>query len=230
MVMIKFVLALAAAVVATAPVAHAQSAVTSPSGVSLARTDPFSWTVNVAATQGTAGTITFNYLGANAAGTAWNFGYVLDNTSTSPSLSSRLGSFGFDTSGTVSSIIEGSTDRFSAALNAGNFNGLGTRDVCFYAGPNCNGGSNNGVTVAEAPVSGSFTLNFGAGLNALVIDNFVARWQAVGADANGSVSGGGLVVQTPVPEPSAWAMMILGLGLVGYTLRRRSAARTVALA
>jgi hypothetical protein len=47
-----------------------------------------------------------------------------------------------------------------------------------------------------------------------------------------SGSGGGLVnyffsfqpVISPVPEPSTWAMMILGFGLTGYAIRRRKGA------
>lgn len=33
------------------------------------------------------------------------------------------------------------------------------------------------------------------------------------------------IVAAAVPEPATWAMMILGLGLVGYALRRKSAVR-----
>ncbi len=39
---------------------------------------------------------------------------------------------------------------------------------------------------------------------------------------------GGTVITTPVPEPATWAMMILGFGAVGYVIRRRRFAATVA--
>lgn len=34
------------------------------------------------------------------------------------------------------------------------------------------------------------------------------------------------LVAQPVPEPEAWAMMLAGLGLVGFALRRRNAGKT----
>jgi hypothetical protein len=30
---------------------------------------------------------------------------------------------------------------------------------------------------------------------------------------------------SPVPEPAAWAMMLVGFGAVGYSMRRRGAPR-----
>lgn len=205
--------------------AVAQSNSTS-STVTLAKADDYTWTVNLAATNGTnlpgtLGTITYNFLSANTAGTLWNFSYSVDNTSIAPSGSSRLGVFGFDTSPTLTGVTAGASQRFDAALNGGNFNGLGDREVCFFSGPNCNGSGNNGVTVAEVPVAGTFSLSFSSGIQTLVLENFVARWQATGAQANGSNSGGGTIVTSAVPEPASWAMMIVGFGLIGGGLRHR---------
>ena len=37
----------------------------------------------------------------------------------------------------------------------------------------------------------------------------------------------GSIQVTPVPEPETWAMMLIGMGLVGYQLRRKSKAGPV---
>lgn len=52
----------------------------------------------------------------------------------------------------------------------------------------------------------------------------------VAGNAGGNASYSGLVnfVTTPVPEAATWAMMILGLAAVGFTMRRRSYTQRVA--
>jgi hypothetical protein len=209
---------------ALASPAAAVSFVNGTGSVSLDRTDDFSWTVNFAATNGTnlpgtTGAITFNFLSANAAGTAWNFSYLVDNNSTAPSLSSRLGSFGFNAAPNAMSVTAPAANRFDPVRNGnGNFNGLGNREICFFSGPNCNGAGNNGVTVGEAPVAGSFSIATSAS-STLVLDSFVARWQATGANAGGSNSGRGVIAA--IPEPTTWAMMFVGFGMMAATMRYR---------
>ncbi|MFD1788149.1 cistern family PEP-CTERM protein [Sphingomonas floccifaciens] len=220
--MIKFAAISALALLASTPVAQAASIV-SGNTVSLDRTNALTWTTSFAGTDGAAAVLTFNYTGANAAGTAWNFTYSVDNTSVSPSLAARLGVFGFDTSGTPASVVVGANNSFGASAG-GNFNGLGNRDVCFFTGSNCNGSGNSGVTVSDMPVSGAFTLNYATGQTNLTVDNFAARWQAAGANNNLSLSATGTITSA-VPEPATWAMMMLGFGVVGYGMRRRTAVR-----
>lgn len=214
----------------TAGSADAASFVSGSGAISLDASDDFSWTTNFAATAGsglvgTTGTIVFNFLSANAAGTLWNFSYSVDNTSVAPSAMSELSSFGFNTSATPSAVSTAS-GLFSAGISIGNFNGLGSRSICLYAGPNCNGGASNGVEVNDAPASGTFSIGFGTGTRALTLDGFVARWQSTGANGRGSASGPGSVTGA-VPESATWAMMILGFGVVGWSLRRRAATRYV---
>lgn len=43
----------------------------------------------------------------------------------------------------------------------------------------------------------------------------------VGALAAGTATGGGIVLPPPIPEPETYAMMLAGLGLVGFAARRR---------
>lgn len=207
--------------------AQAASFVSGAGAVSLDRTDTFSWTTTLAATAGsglvgTTASIMFNFLSANAAGTVWNFSYSVDNTSTAPNASSELSSFGFNTSPDPTSATAGS-GIYAARVSAGNFNGLGVRDVCLYAGSNCNGGSSNGVGANDAPATGTFSLNFGTATQNLVLNDFAARWQSTGANGQGSASGPGMVTSA-VPEPATWGMMILGFGAIGLSLRTRKKA------
>lgn len=204
--------------------AQAASFVSGSGVVSLDRVDDFSWTTTLAATAGsglagTTGAIVFNFLSANAAGTLWNFSYSVDNTSTAPSASSELSSFGFNTAPNPTGAMAGS-GLFAATVSAGNFNGLGVRDVCLFAGPNCNGGGSNGVGANDALSTGTFSLSFGTGTQALVLNDFAARWQSTGANGRGSASGPGMVTAA-VPEPATWGMVILGFGVVGAALRGR---------
>lgn len=230
----SFLAGCAGAMLAAASPAGAQSFVSGVGSVTLDRTAPFSWTVDLGATNGnglagTRGSIAFDFLSANASGTTWNFAYSVDNVSVAPSAGSELSSFGFDTSGTERSVSAGAGNLFSAALNTGNFNGLGNRDLCFLAGPNCNGGGSRGVGVALAPVAGTFSVSFTGGQNTLTLSDFVARWQSTGANLQGSASGTGTITPA-VPEPGTWAMMLLGFGAIGYAMRRRRADMRVALA
>ncbi|GGB40572.1 hypothetical protein GCM10011380_32550 [Sphingomonas metalli] len=210
--------------------AQAASYVTGSGSVSLDRTDDFSWTAKLAATagsgtDGTTGTITYNFLSANSAGTVWNFSYSVDNTSVAPSAKSELASFGFNSSVAIASAA--ATGTFKAGIDTGNFNGLGSADVCLYAGSNCNGGASNGITSAASPATGTFSLTLKSGANVLILGDFVGRWQSTGASGNGSASGRGTVV-TAVPEPASWAMMLIGFGLVGGAARYRRRSHRVA--
>lgn len=51
----------------------------------------------------------------------------------------------------------------------------------------------------------------------LTLDNFAVRYQSTGL--NGEGSGVGQPITTPVPEPTTWAMMLLGFGFVGGAMR-----------
>jgi len=218
---------------ASTPALAASSFNTTTDTAFLEADDDLSWIVRYTATagDGLAGVesfIRFNFLGTPVSNTIWNFTYDILNTSVAPSADAELVSFGFDTTGTEDSITTPVGSRFSATLDGGNFNGLGIFDACFYAGANCNGGSSNGVEVGEGIVSGAFSLIYDDPLASQTLSSFVARWQSTGLTGEGSASGPGEIIPpgtpTPfgvVPEPSTWAMMIFGLGAVGYSMRRR---------
>ena len=48
-----------------------------------------------------------------------------------------------------------------------------------------------------------------------------------GDDIN-DIRGSVLVVTTPVPEPSSWAMLLAGLGWLGFVVYRRPARQEIA--
>lgn len=72
------------------------------------------------------------------------------------------------------------------------------------------GSSANGVTVTTQVLAGSTTLP--AGTFSLMVS---------GTAAAGGASYGGNIVATPVPEPETLAMMLAGLGALGFLARRR---------
>jgi hypothetical protein len=45
-----------------------------------------------------------------------------------------------------------------------------------------------------------------------------------GTTVGGQASYGGNIVATPVPEPETYAMLLAGLGVVGFLARRRQSA------
>jgi hypothetical protein len=218
----------ASALTLATPASSASLILPDGKAVSLEVDSPLTFTVDLFATQGdqpqgAAARIVFNYLGTTSFN-RYDFTFSADNTSTAPSPLARLVSFGFDAENPTS-ITEVSP--FTAATNTnGNFNGLGQVDVCFYSGPNCNGNGGAGVGISDTPFTGAFSLNYTSGVTPpLVLENFRARWQSTGSAGTGSASGAGMM--SAVPEPTTWAMMLVGFGTVGYSMRRRKAANKI---
>ncbi|RVT90198.1 cistern family PEP-CTERM protein [Sphingomonas crocodyli] len=201
----------------------------SGSSVFLDASDPLAFNVDFAAqganSSGATGQATFNFLGASSGNTVYSFSYNIANTSTGLSSNSRLGAFGLNVS-VDNPTLSATGTPFSAMTNGGNFNGLGVRDLCFYAGPNCNGGGNAGINVATGEVNGTFTLTFTSATSSLSLTDFVARWQA--AQNNGSTSG--LGTPNAIPEASTWAMLLIGFAGIGLTARPRRAREKLAIA
>jgi hypothetical protein len=151
----------------------------------------------------------------SSTGTAYTFGYTLTNTSTAPQTGSRVSIFGFNTD----------PNRTGGTVN-GDFDTVGSGNVpnfpvniefCAKDGGgsnNCAGGGNGGAVLGD-PATGQFTLTFGSSQSSITLSDFVVRYQQVN-----STSGSAIGRQTaPVPEPGTWAMMLLGFGAVGFSLR-----------
>lgn len=83
---------------------------------------------------------------------------------------------------------------------------------------------------ATIDLSGTTFTGFGAlsTFGATVLDGFQARTIKTGTGAAGTdlYAQGTIGVPGGVPEPATWAMLIGGLGLVGYSLRRRASLQT----
>lgn len=84
----------------------------------------------------------------------------------------------------------------------------------------------NGPTL---DVGGAQFSGFGAAsiFSGVTLDGFSALTVKVAGDAEGTIvaSQGGVGVPAAIPEPGTWALMIGGFGLVGASLRRRTALR-----
>ena len=165
--------------------------------------------------------------------TDWTFTIDnLANTSGGSVTASRLVSFGFNVDPNISGAsASGMFDLRS--IGTGISNGINV-EVCFRdTGGNCAGGGGGGLSLGQAIPNGTFpnntfTLLFQQAQSAIQLDRFVVRYQGINTvnGLNGG-SGVGIVGDGPidpngvVPEPSSWAMLIAGFGLVGAVARRR---------
>lgn len=171
-------------------------------------------------------------------GTTWRITAEVDNTS--PSGTTRLGAFGFNTDPNLQSVAFFDKGDFGRILSDPNLNFSGGVKLEFCVNSNdvnnCTGGGNDGFLPGDALATTTFDLTFaGAAPDSVFFDNFYVRWQVLpstpssglgrltgwtGTDGDGDPLG--------VPEPSSWAMLIAGFGLVGAVSRRRKASLTVA--
>ena len=136
----------------------------------------------------------------------------------------------------------------NSGLNVPNVAGSNNVQVCLKASGNlnnCTGGGGDGLELGTPNpfpwTATEFVLNFTApsARTAITLHNFVLRFQSLtgtglSESGNGNLNGAsgvGVVTKVdnfnnpvvPVPEPSSWAMLIAGFGLIGATLRRRRA-------
>jgi hypothetical protein len=156
-------------------------------------------------------TLTF----AGVSGNNYLFNYLLNNTSSSPTTSSSVTAFGFNIDPNTllsSSNVSGAFTVVSSGQVSQGYN----LEMCFKNGQNNNcAGGNNGITMGNSGL-GQIALGFSSLQNSVTLSNYLVRYQ--------QVNGSGSAVGTPVgavPELSTWAMMLLGFGAIGVSMRRK---------
>ena len=151
------------------------------------------------------------------------FHYVLDNTSSDPITGSTVTGFGFSTDPNAN-IDESEADGTFIFVNGGSFpQGRGV-EVCFVSNQdnNCQGAGNGdtGALFDGDDAIGDIILDLDGVFGTLVLSDFHVRYQAIDGDGFDGDSGVGDPTGA-VPEPATWAMMLMGFGAVGYSIRRR---------
>lgn len=149
-------------------------------------------------------------------GNTFNVAYSLLNTSTQSG--ARISSFGFDVNPNVTGAT--ATGGFDTAdVNVNYPVGFGTAEVCAYDGPGgtCTG-NGNGAVIGGPALTGNLALSFSSPQTSITLSDFVTRYQ--GFNYNGMQS----AIGTPLPEPTTWAMMLIGFGAIGAFMRRGKAA------
>ena len=155
------------------------------------------------------------------------FDYTLRNTASNPVTAARISVFGFDLAPSflVASVISGSVfDGFSSGSMSGGISVGG----CLTAGPNCAGGGGGGGVLIGNSTSGRFSFVTLTGTGMLTLSNLHLRGQSIDAPTL-DIRGGGALYNpieggggnNAVPEPATWAMMLLGFGAIGATIRHR---------
>jgi hypothetical protein len=161
----------------------------------------------------------YRFLGTED-GINWNFGIVeMKNISSAPIQASRVSVYGFNADPNAEIVT--ATGLFNVVRRNQNVPGLGAREVCIKAAyaESCAGGGGVGLAQGESTYSGGFTIKLAQQSNTLTLDDFFVRFQSIEGGTGTSGVGAGIV--SPVPEPSQWAMLIVGFLGVGSILRRR---------
>lgn len=180
--------------------------------------------------------LSLTYLGAGATANSYKFAFSLTNTSSA--YQSSLISLAFNVDKRVGGVRE--TGPFSISTGQ-TFWYEGGRDVCLqYGSKSCT--YHQGGYGSDVANGGEFTLNFGRQHDSIELDDFVVKYidalntapqktnypkyfpkpkpktyDAIGYGTYTPVVGG-------VPEPSTWAMLLLGFFVVGGAMRQRRAA------
>jgi hypothetical protein len=149
----------------------------------------------------------------------YSFSYALANTSTIDP--SRITVFGFNVNPALFTASVGSGDQFNV-LAAGQVQGQNaTVNFCLKDSSNSTGSCTSGQlgVIFGSTATGSFILDFGATTpDEIILSDLFVRFQGVGPNDDSFVTNPN---GPQVPETATWATMLLGIGAVGYAIRRR---------
>jgi hypothetical protein len=156
-------------------------------------------------------TLTFQ----GVSGSSYLFDYLLNNTSSAPVTSSTVTGFGFDVDPNANQGTSSVTGTFgvvgSGAIASNSL------EICFKNGQtnNCSGSPGNTGVGFGSSGSGSVSLGFDSLPGSITLSNALVRYQAI--DGSGSAVGNAVPA---VPEPSTWALMLVGFFGIGAAVRR----------
>jgi hypothetical protein len=87
---------------------------------------------------------------------------------------------------------------------------------------------NNVIVYTDSSTSNQLFIRFDQDLGAVQLQLSSVEWAGGSSRSNAIDLGGGARLPTVAPEPSTWAMMLLGFAGLGYAaIRRRGAARAI---
>jgi hypothetical protein len=167
-------------------------------------------------TQNSATSATFDIAGVNALSGNW-------------AGAQYLGAFSFKglgASGLSSTLAGGgpTVNSASGGLNAGGCNGAGAGFLCFDYAPNIATAGKTNLTFDLTATNGTFNFAENGPHLKILWSNNATKDQKVGDLFSQDIP----VLQSAVPEPATWAMMIMGFGLAGAALRRSRGALAAA--
>jgi PEP-CTERM motif len=120
----------------------------------------------------------------------------------------------FDSRGFTAQRITGVQGMFNGAAITGLASPFGANNLYYLTGPSFVDGSGLGFATAAGTSVNLFFQGSAGSYRINTVNPFTSSF----VDASSSALGG-------VPEPTTWAMLILGFGLIGAGMRRRVAVR-----
>ena len=167
---------------------------------------------------------TLALLFTGTSGNDYRFQYTLTNTSNpADEASSTATAFGFNTDPNPDVGDSSATGSFTN-VSSGSISGGTHVEICATGGPNCAGAANNGDMIGGGSFTGNLDIAFGSLPDTLTLTQPIVRFQSTGSNGTGSDIG---TAVPGVPEPATWAMMLVGFGAAGLSMRRSRRKKTL---